>query len=287
MKLLIEPANKTKIYQEYVDGLILPLKDFAVQSEVYFEIAEIKKIIQNNPSLQIFVNINKNIFNNEIDNLKEQLLQLDNLNITAIMFYDLALLELKQELNLKTDLVWNQSYMVNNYKTCNYYYQKKVNYAYLSKEITLAEIIEISKNSAINTMVEVVGLPTVAFSRRKLITNYFKDINKIPTQKLDILEKVTNKTYQLTEDKNGTNFYLKELVNGTSIINSLYQANIPYIIMKEYGIESNLFTELLNDTKNYIEGNCQDKNYVEKYQKLGDNTNFFFKKTIYQVKKNG
>ena len=99
MKLLIEPANKTKLYQEYVDGLILPLKDFAVQSEVYFEIAEIKKIIQNNPSLQIFVNINKNIFNNEIDNLKEQLLQLDNLNITAIMFYDLALLELKQEHN--------------------------------------------------------------------------------------------------------------------------------------------------------------------------------------------
>ena len=37
MKLLIEPANKTKLYQEYVDGLILPLKDFAVQSEVYFE----------------------------------------------------------------------------------------------------------------------------------------------------------------------------------------------------------------------------------------------------------
>ena len=287
MKLLIEPANKTKLYQENIDGLILPLKDFAAQSEVYFTIEEIKEIILNNPSLQIFININKNIFNDEIDNLKENLLQLDKLNITAIMFYDLALLKLKQELDLKIDLVWNQTYMVNNYKTCNYYYNKGVKYAYLSKEITLDEIIEISQNSNINTMVEVVGLPTVAFSKRKLITNYFKDINKPSTEKLDVLEKVTNKTYQLTEDKHGTNFYLKELVNGTSIVNCLYQTNIPYIIMKEYGIESNLFTELLNDTKKYIEGNCQDKNYIEKYQKLGDNTNFFFKKTIYQVKKNG
>ena len=40
-------------------------------------------------------------------------------------------------------------------------------------------------------------------------------------------------------------------------------------------------------TKEYIEGSCQNNDYVEKYKSLGDNTNFFFKKTIYMVKKNG
>ena len=39
--------------------------------------------------------------------------------------------------------------------------------------------------------------------------------------------------------------------------------------------------------KEYIKGNCQNNDYIIKYQKLGDNTNFFFKKTIYRVKKNG
>ena len=85
---------------------------------------------------------------------------------------------------------------------------------------------------------------------------------------------------------NGTSFFLKELVNGTPIIKELFDNNIEYIALREYGIE-NIFGNLLEDTKNYIEGNCQNTDYVEKYKSLGDNTNFFFKKTIYMVKKNG
>ena len=69
------------------------------------------------------------------------------------------------------------------------------------------------------------------------------------------------------------------------VIKDLYENKVPYIIMREYGIDSELFKELTNDTKEYIKGNCEDTNYLLKYQKLlGDNTNFFFKKTIYQVR---
>lgn len=287
MKLLIETNKKEELYQNEVDGLILALKDYAVQSEVYYTTEEIKKIINENPNLEIFVSINKNIFNEDLTGLTEKLLELEKLNIKGILFYDLAILRLKQELNLKNDLVWSQTYMVNNYKTCDYYNQKGVKYAYLGKEITLEEIIEILKNSAITPMVEVVGMPTVAFSRRKLITNYYKDLGKIAPTKLDIKEKITNENYELTEDENGTNFTLKVITNGTKVIKELYQNNLEYIVMKEHGIASELFKELLTDTKKYIEGNCQDQDYVVKYQELGDNTNFFFKKTIYQVKKNG
>ena len=85
---------------------------------------------------------------------------------------------------------------------------------------------------------------------------------------------------------NGTSIFLKELVNGTSIIKELFDNNIEYIVLREYGIE-NIFEELLQDTKEYIEGSCQNNDYVEKYKSLGDNTNFFFKKTIHMVKKNG
>ena len=57
--------------------------------------------------------------------------------------------------------------------------------------------------------------------------------------------------------------------------------------MREYGIESSLFSEIVHDTKEYIKGNCQNTSYLTKYEKLGNDTNFFFKKTIYRVKKNG
>ena len=136
-------------------------------------------------------------------------------------------------------------------------------------------------------MVEVLSLPSVAFSKRKLITNYYKDLNKDSKEELTITEKTTNQEYKVTEDKTGTNFFLNTITNGTSIIKDLFNANVPYIIMRENGIERDLFTELVEDTKEYIKGNCQNNDYIIKYQKLGDNTNFFFKKTIYRVKKNG
>lgn len=287
MKLLIEPQSKNKLYQDKVDGLILSLKDYAVQSPIYYTVEEIKKIREENSNVELFININKNLLNNDIEPLKELLLELDKLNINGIFYYDLAILKLKKELNLKTDLVWSQTHMVNNYKTCNYYHSKGVKYALLGKEITLEEIIEILKKTTIIPMVEVVGLPSVAFSKRKLITNFYKDINKEPKEVLDVVEKVTNSTYELTEDNNGTSFFLKEVINGTSVIKELYDNNLQYIIMRGYGLEEELFSELIYDTKEYISNSCKDTSYITKYEKLGNNTNFFFKKTIYMVKKNG
>lgn len=287
MKLLIEPSNKQILYTETVDGLILSLNNYAVQSQIYFTIEEIKQIKEANPTLEVYVNINKNLLNSDIEPLKSQLQELDKLNIQGIFFYDLALLKLKKDLNLKTDLVWSQTHMVNNYKTCDYYYSKGVNYALLGKEITLDEIIEILNNTKLTPMVEVVGLPSVAFSKRKLITNYYKDLNKEPKNVLDVVERVSDTVYELTEDENGTSFFLKEIINATGVIKDLYKAGLKYIVMRGYGIEENVFKELLIDTKEYISKSCKDDTYITKYQNLSLNTNFFFKKTIYQVKKNG
>ena len=86
-----------------------------------------------------------------------------------MIYYDVSLITLKKELELSFDLVWNQTHMVNNYRTCDYYHSKGVKYALLGKEITLDEIVEICNKSSISCMVEVVSLPSVAFSRRKLI----------------------------------------------------------------------------------------------------------------------
>ncbi|MBQ8131196.1 MAG: U32 family peptidase [Bacilli bacterium] len=176
MKIIIEPTTKKEKY-ENVDGLLLSLKDYSVQSGRYYTLEEIKEIKKNN-DLEIFISMNKNFMNEEIESVKEVLLEIDKLGVTGILFYDVALLQLKKEYNLKTDLVWASTYMVNNTKTCDYYYNKGVKYALLGKEITLEEIKEIIRDSSITSMVEVVGLPSVAFSKRKLITNLYSDLGK-------------------------------------------------------------------------------------------------------------
>lgn len=286
MKILVEPITKKKIY-ENVDGIILALKDYSVQSINYYSIEEIKEIKNNNPDKEIFISINKNLMNEDIEPLKEILKEIDTIEVNGIFFYDTAVLQLHKELGLKTDLVWSATHMVNNYKTCDYYYSKGCKYALLGKEITLEEIKEIINTSKITSMVEVIGLPSVAFSKRKLITNFYTDLGKTPKESILVDEKVTKEKYIVNEDSNGTSFFLDKVVNGTSIIKDLYEVNCKYIIIREYGIEKEIFDELVRDTSDYIKNNCIDDNYIEKYKKLGDFTNFFFKKTIYKVKKNG
>lgn len=286
MKILIEPITKKRIY-ENTDGLILSLKDYSVQSINYYNIEEIKKIKDDNPNIEIFININKNLMNEDIEPLKELLKEIDNIEVNGIFFYDSAILQLHRELNLKTDLVWSSTHMVNNYKTCDYYYDKGCKYALLGKEITLDEIKEIITDSKITSIVEVIGLPSVAFSKRKLITNFYSDLGKDSKDSITVEEKITKEKYIVNEDSNGTSFFLDRLVNGTPIIKSLYDIGCKYIIIREYGINNELFEELVKDTKDYIKNKCNNDDYIEKYKKLGDFTNFFFKKTIYKVKKNG
>ena len=282
MKLVIEASSKNNIYLDVVDGVILSLDNYSVGSEVYFNLDEIKDIVKNTDK-EIFININNNIMNDEIDELKKIMIELDKININGIFFYDIALLQIKRELNLNVDLIWSQTHMVNNYRTCDYYYSRGVKYALLGKEITLEEIIEIINKSKITSMVEVLSIPNIAFSKRKLLTNFYKDLGKDIKYELEIEEKVTNEKYLVKEESKGTTFFKNNIVNGTGVIKELYDNKCDYIIMREYGIDG--FEELIKDTMKYIKNGCNDKDYVNKYTKLGDNTNFFYKKTIYKVKK--
>ena len=283
MKLLVE-TSKTNIYEFKCDGVILALKDYSVGSKKYYSIDEIRDICSKYNG-EIFVKLNKNLFNDDIDEVKNILRELDNLKINGVFFYDLAVLELKRELNLELDLVWNQTHMVNNYKTCDYYNSRGVKYALLGKEITLDEIGQIISSSKITSMVEVVSKPSVALSYRSLVSNYYKDLGISGDKEIKIHEKVSGIDFIVSEDANGSQFYEDIITNGTSVIKELYDLGCSYIIMREYGIPN--FLELVNDTSLYISNSCCDTNYVDKYKKLGDSTNFFFKKTIYKVKKNG
>ena len=285
MKLLIECSSKENLYTNKTDGIILPLEGFSVESKCFFSMTEIKDI-KDKSSCMVFVKVNKNFMNEEIDDLKKILQELDNCGVDGVFFYDLAVLEIKNELNLQLPLVWNQTHMVNNYKTCDYYYSKGVSYALVGKEITLEEIKEIVQNSHISVMVEVVSKPSVAFSKRKLITHYYQDLGKAKKNDMIIHERGTNQDYELFENQDGTSFFLDIVTNGTSVIKDLFDIDTPFIIMREYGLE-NIFSQLIQDTMNYISTGCNDSSYVEKYKMIGDSTNFFFRKTIYKVKKNG
>ena len=62
MKLLVECSQKKELYLNTIDGVILPLENYSVESTTYFSMEEIRKIIEKS-QCEVFIKINKNFMN--------------------------------------------------------------------------------------------------------------------------------------------------------------------------------------------------------------------------------
>ena len=145
MKLIVIPKDLDHLdkYSKDVDGFILGVKDLCINFDSEYSISEISNIIDKYPDKEIFVSINKNIFNEELSLLENTLKELDKLKISGVLFYDLSVVYLKNKNNLNIELVWNQNHMVTNYKTCNYYKSLNVNTAYSPVELSSSILLSI------------------------------------------------------------------------------------------------------------------------------------------------
>lgn len=269
-----------------IDTFIVGLEDYSINYPS-ISLDEIKKL---SSQYQFFVAINKNIFNSEIDDLKERLTQLSKLPILGVLFYDLGVLNIVLENKIKVNLVWHQTHMVTNYNTCNYYNDKGVKGAFLANEITLDEILEIKEKTNIELMVEVFGYPIMSHSRRSLLSNYFKSIDKEKENRTYNLTDREN-SYLLKETKDGASILFGKLINGTKPLFDLINNKIDYLILDMQEVSTELsekvidkYLYILNNYSNISES--EKENIITEMNNLiGDSTNFFYKKTIYKVKK--
>ncbi len=285
MKLLVG-LNKKGIldYLNYTNSFIIGLKDFSINYQEY-SIDEIKDLKEEYPNIELFVSVNKNIFNSDLTLLEERLTELSKLDITGVLFYDLSVLSIVNKNKLNLSLVWAAEHMTTNYNTCNYYLDKGVKYVYLSSEITVDEIKEIKEKSNIKLISFFFGYPDVSFSKRKLLTNYFL-YNKLDKEKdwYTISSDEDNK-YFIKESKLGTRILYGKVMNGIKPFNDL-KDTVDYGVLNEELMDHDTFIkglsvykDLLDNKINYLEANEKITNLVN-----SDDTVFYYRKTIYKVK---
>lgn len=291
MDIIVKPEKDLEEYIKLgIKTFLLPLRDFSVEYSKYYSLAEIKKVREKYPKIELFISINKNIMNEEIDSLKDILIKLDNLNIKGIFFYDSALIRLMKKLKLNISLVWAQTHMVTNYNSCNYYYDNGVEYAMLSKELRLDEVKEIISKAKTKSIIELITKPSIAFSKRHLVTNYYTNINEEAKDEVTINEKISDTDLIVKENRDGSTFIKNSILNGFSILDELMDTNLSYILIKEDYIDHDLFIKIITNLvyylNNYKEMNTLEKEKFIKNQEelLGNDTGFFFRKMIYKVK---
>lgn len=288
-KKLVMPSSKSVIEEliDKCDGLIVGIDNFSVNMSLYLSLDEINELnlkIKANGK-KLFVAVNKNIHDNELNDLEKLLIELDNIGIDGILYYDVSIVNLKRKLNLKTDLVWAQEHLTTNYATCNFWNSFGVDYAYLSSDITLDEILTIKKNTSMKLFVTVFGYLPMFASYRHLVSNYLDTFNLKNFGNNYKISKEGN-DYLIVDNSLGSFVYSKNILNGIDEALILINNDIDYIIINGFQINDGDFVKTVNLFANLNEHNVTDLSSQIYNMFENCDKGFLYKETVYKVKNN-
>lgn len=270
-----------------IDAVMIGIKDFSVNMPSYVTYEEFISIYNlcKEYNKEVFVVLNKNFHNKDLDNLKDIMFKLEQLDITGIVYYDIALVNIKLEHHLQTDLVWGQEHLTTNAATSNYWYKFGAKYTLVSSEITKEEIIEMKKNSNAKLIVTLFGYLPMFVSARHLVKNYLYTFDLKDNSHINYIEKEGN-IYPIIDDSFGTIAYSSHVLNGIKVVEELEKNKIDYILFNPFLIEDAKFEKVL-DMFNSVNANNLDKYAKEIDSMFNTDYGFLDKETIYKVKKNG
>lgn len=274
-------VNEIEKTKNNVDGFIIGIKDMCVNTNFCIDITELD-LLNTIKNKEIFISLNKNMHNGDLDKLKDILIKLNDYNIKGILYYDVGLLNIYRKLNLKYDLVWAQEHLTTNYNTINYWNSFGVNYSYISSDITEEEINKITNNCNSKLMITLFGYLPMFVSKRHIVKNYLEYFKLEDESNINYMEK-ENKVYPLIDNNIGTQVYSNNILNG---IKTSLNINIDYIVLNSFNIELNKFIRVVELFNNVNKTNVEE--YSNKIDEMFINTDtgFLNTKTIYRVKKN-
>ena len=268
----IEEIEKTK---SLVDGFIIGIKDLCVNSN--FNIEDLT-ILNSFNDKDIFINVNKNIHENELDKVSDILIKLNDYNIKGVLFYDIGVLNLFKKLNLKYDLVISQEHAITNSSTINYWHDNGVSYAHISSDITKEEVEKIIKNSKCKLMINLFGYLPMFVSRRHIVKNYLDCFELDMKSDIYYMEK-ENDIYPLIDSNIGTSVYSNNILNGIKY--SLI--DVDYIVLNSFNIDLDKFIKVINMFKSVNVDNVLEYDKIINNMFSNVDYGFLDRKTIYKV----
>lgn len=294
MKIIVKPKNLLNLnnyIKKGADAFLFDINDLSIRNTDALSLPVFKGIrdIIGDKAL-VFVNLDKNMMNSDLKKLEDALTKLSKMNIAGVFFYDLAVLNIVKTKKLDLPLVFHQNFMLNNYETVNYYATKGISMINLSNEITTDEMVEIKSKASIPIIINIFGYQMMSFSKRTLVSNYFKYYKKTNLKSnYMITDNVSNKSCHIYEEKDGTIIYTPNILNGIMEVNKLKKAKVDYVILDENMLTHTSFMKTLEIYSEVIKNNVEDSwirakklEILKLYPNLDDG--FFNKETIYKVK---
>lgn len=263
--LTVIPYKKEDIdilLNKNIKSIIIGVKDLSIYP---FEL-DIESIIDiaGSTDKEIIIALNRMIHNKSIPLIEDVLNKIKNSKIKKILFYDLGILNICKKKNIDKELILSHEHLNASLNSNNFYYNKGIRGSYITSDITYKEILDIKENTNMNIYYTVYGYLPIFYSRRYLISNYFKYINK--DNNSDIYYIFNNDLkYMIKEHSYGTIIYspLVNLINEIDKINNIDNLVIDLSFIEDISI----IDKFINKDK-------EDNTYI----------GFFDKETIYKLK---
>lgn len=270
MSKLVGSANNMeellKLLKTDIDGVIISIKDLAVNDCFYIDIDDIDKIDFNNK--EVFISVNKLMHNKDLKLLNRVMNKLKDMDV-KILFYDMSVYNIAKRLNIVNKLVIYQDHLNASTLSNKFFKELGIEGSYITNDITYEELINIKKNTDSKIMFLGYGYQPIFYSRRYLISNYMDFIgDKKKDSKYEIVSDTDNK-YPIVEEKYGTTIYTEEPINLINYLDLL--KDIDYIVLRSNMINNKEYLEMVN---RFIKHDKMDNTYI----------GFFNTKTIYRVK---
>lgn len=247
-KYLIIPNDKDlyKFKAKGFNSFILPLNNYSLGFDVYFNVDEINKYSND---MNIYLMINKFMHKDDLVNLENIINNINIDSIKGIFIEDLGVLDFFP----KDKCIIYQNHMINNFFSINFFYSLGYSNVVVNNELTIKEIKEIRKKTASTLYYFIVSKNILMYSNRKLVSNYFKHYSENQEHSSYLIrESVSKKELIAKEELDSATISNNDIFCGNKYINDLEK--LDYLIINLSNInqsDTNIILDNYNNSELY------------------------------------
>lgn len=211
MELLVGLKSKdllSIISKSGADGIIFGSLYSFKYNYSFAELVDISNYCLEN-KLKRYLSIDTLISEDDLERVHGYLNQVSELNLDGIYFSDLVVYKYFKDRNIDIQLIYDPGNLNTNINDISFFVTQGVD-CVIARELTIEEIIKMVKALPNKLDMQVFGHLRMSYSKRKFLTNYFKEINNDVTY-------LDSNDIRLVEESRNYQLPIKETIYGTCI----------------------------------------------------------------------
>lgn len=208
-------AELELVFRAGADAVIIGQERYALRMDGYFCLPDIEEAVRTARKFggKTYVAINALIHQEHLEELPDTLRQLEEFGVDAVLFGDPAVYQIARTFAPHLPLQWSAETTSTSSRSVNFWAKKGITRAILSRELSLANVLAIKQQTAVEIQVQVHGLTCIFHSKRNLVSNY------LHSQGIDATPRAAEPQLFLQEHtRDGQHYPIFEDVHGTHIL---------------------------------------------------------------------